>query len=201
MQHFKSCAAPECRRNAHRSENGKRGYCSMHYQRVKKFGDHTIVKKVPSPAIDWIEEHKLYFGLECLKWPFYIAKDGYGRAHYPNGLLTTASRIMCIAAHGEPPTDGHQAAHSCGKGNQGCVNPKHLYWATIERNHADKLAHGTHCRGTRHLNSRLTESDISTIRRLLETHSQLTIARMFGVDQSHISRIKTGDVWGWLKAA
>ncbi|MFZ0270987.1 MAG: hypothetical protein WAL34_03970 [Acidobacteriaceae bacterium] len=173
----------------------------MHYQRVKKFGDPTIVKKVPSPALDWIEANKNHIGDDCLRWPFHIGKDGYGRVHYRAGPLTTASRLMCTTAHGEPPSKKHEAAHSCGKGDQGCVNPNHIYWATSARNHADKIVHGTTNRGERQGRSRLTEADVLEIRQMLGLRTQKEIAHAFGVDESHIAHIKRGKAWGWLKTA
>ena len=124
MQKFLPCAAIECTRNAHRSAEGKLGYCSMHYQRFKRHGDPSIVKPIPMPALDWIESNKTLLNDDCLRWPFHIGKDGYGRAHHRNGPLTTASRLMCIAAHGEPPAAQYEAAHSCGKGSQGCEEGK-----------------------------------------------------------------------------
>jgi hypothetical protein len=201
MQKFVFCHISDCKRNAHRSENGKLGYCSMHYQRFKRHGNALIFKRVPSPALDWIEVHKNYDVDDCLRWPFHVGKDGYGRVHYPNGPLTTASRVMCTEAHGEPPSPKHEAAHSCGNGNKACVNPRHLYWATSARNHADKLIHGTHNRGERQGSSRLTDSDIVQIRELLKTHSQATVAKFYRVDPSHISNIARGTRWGWLTAA
>lgn len=33
---------------------------------------------------------------------------------------------MCELVYGKPPMPKHQAAHNCGKGNLGCINPKHL---------------------------------------------------------------------------
>lgn len=175
----------------------------MHYCRIRAHGDPSVVKKVASPAKDWITEHASHDGDGCLTWPFHIGKDGYGRVHRPsNGTLTTAARLMCEVAHGKPPSPIHEAAHSCGKGNLGCVNPRHVYWATPTRNHADKVQHGTTNRGERQWKSKLTTADIAEIRSLLETDiTQNEIARRFGVNPSNISDIKRGKKWGWLKAA
>jgi hypothetical protein len=80
---FKPCSVDGCARNAHRDGFGKKGMCAMHYQRAKKSGgDPSIVGRRPSPALDWIEAHKDYAGDSCLRWPFAIGKDGYGKAHY-----------------------------------------------------------------------------------------------------------------------
>jgi hypothetical protein len=54
-----------------------------------------------------------------------------------------AHRLMCQLAHGDPPTPDHIAAHSCGRGHEGCVNPNHLSWKTYSENELDKRVHGT----------------------------------------------------------
>lgn len=196
---FKPCAAEGCNRNAHRDAEGKRGWCSMHYQRVKRHGDETIVARVPSPAIDWLRANVAYQGDDCLIWPFAVGSDGYGRAHSPeDGRLMTAANLMCRMAHGEPPTAKHETAHSCGNGHLACVNPKHLRWDTPKGNHADKVTHGTTNRGERQWQAKLTEADVRHIRRLVGTMPQKSIASMFGVHPCTISEIHTRRKWGWL---
>lgn len=196
---FKSCSSDGCSSNAHRDAQGKLGFCSLHYQRFKKHGDPTVVKVQQSPAMDWLRAHAKHSETECLRWPFHIGNDGYGRAHHPmTGGLSTASRLMCIFAHGEPPSNKHEAAHSCGKGNEACVNPNHLYWCTPVENQRERAVHGTSNRGEQQGNSKLTTPEVLRIRVLLENHSQTTVARMFGVDQSHISNIANRKQWAWL---
>lgn len=196
---YTKCNVVDCQRSSDRCSNGRLGYCSMHYQRLKKFGDPSVVNKCPSPARDWIEENKTHTGNDCLKWPFHVGKDGYGRAHGgENSSLSTASRLMCIAAHGEPPSEKHEAAHSCGNGNKGCTNPNHIYWATPKQNQHDRIAHGTSARGSQSPVSKLKESDVLEIRRLLPNHSQYFIAKLFNVSRGTISCIKSGKNWGWM---
>lgn len=195
---FKPCSVQDCERNAHRDENGKKGFCSLHYERQRKHGNPFVVKR-NTRAIDWLRQHSVHTGPDCLVWPFHIGKDGYGRAHYPGyGPITTASRLMCIFAHGEPPTPRHEAAHSCGNGNKGCVNPLHLYWATPAENHSDKIKHGTTNRGERQGRSKLTEENVLQIRQMIGSKTQAAIAKMYGVDQSTISDIRRRKRWGWL---
>ena len=196
---FTTCSVSDCKNNAHRDGDGRKGFCSMHYQRVKKHGDPTVIKVISSPAKDWLIAHVSYKDDNCLQWPFCIGNDGYGRVHYfGNGALTTASRLMCVLAHGEPPSKKHESAHSCGKGSQGCVNPLHLYWATPTTNQRERLAHGTHNRGERQGLSKLTDENVRTIRLLVKSQSQTSVAAMFDIDQSHVSNIVTRKVWAWL---
>jgi hypothetical protein len=148
--------------------------------------------------MDWLTAHASHECDDCLIWPFAIGADGYGRVHRPKGSLTTASNLMCEMVHGPKPSQKHEAAHSCGMGNTGCVNPRHVYWATPKENHADKIKHGTTNRGEQQGASRLTEDDIRQIRSRSGTESQLSLAREFQVDPSHISKIVNRQAWGWL---
>jgi hypothetical protein len=75
---------------------------------------------------------------ECVDWPYARNPDGYGNLHVaPGGPWKAAHRYACEQAHGLPPTPKHEAAHSCGRGASGCVNPRHLRWATSAENKAD----------------------------------------------------------------
>lgn len=196
---FKPCKVSGCDKNSHHDAAGRRGLCVMHYRRLQAHGDVTITKRHDKPTLDWINEHASHESDECLKWPFAIGADGYGRVHMPNvGHMTTASRLMCIVAHGNPPTSKHEAAHSCGKGNEACTNPKHIYWATPTQNQRDRVAHRTSNRGERQWKAKLTECAVIKIRALLESTSQAEIARMFDVDASVISDIKRKKKWAWV---
>ena len=195
---FKQCAIEGCANNAHRDAHGKCGYCNIHYRRIQRHGDANVVMKQASPAKDWLVANKDYQGDECLKWPFAIGKDGYGRAHrFDSGKLSTASRIMCELAHGAPPSQLHECAHRCGNGHLGCTNPNHLYWATSKQNKLDKLIHGTDSRGERSPVARLTADDVLLIRELLKTETHASIAKMFNVSRRAITDINTGRRWAY----
>jgi hypothetical protein len=196
---FKPCSVDGCSRNAHRDDAGKKGFCSMHYSRSLRHGDPTIVKLQSSPAKDWVAAHKDHQGDECLKWPFALGRDGYGRIHRDGGgALTTASNYMCEVAHGPRPSPRHECAHSCGKGREACVNPRHLYWATPQENQNDRVGHGTSNRGTRQWKAKLTEDDIRAIRAMSHTAPQSDISALFDIDRGHISAIINRKKWAWL---
>lgn len=90
----------------------------------------------------WLDSQVAYDGPDCLKWPFGCDSHGYGQVAYA-GKVRRAHRVMCELVNGPPPTPDHEAAHSCGRGANGCVNPKHLSWKTRSENHLDRRGHGT----------------------------------------------------------
>lgn len=133
-----------------------------------------------------------YQGTDCLIWPFRRTKRGYAIVHL-DGRDTTASRRMCILAHGEPPKPHYQAAHSCGNGHLGCVAPNHLQWKTPIENATDKIGHGTHLEGEQlpyaKLDSR-TAKDIYD-----DARPQKEIALAYDVSRATVCLIKQGKIW------
>jgi hypothetical protein len=100
--------------------------------------------------------------------------------------------------HGPPPTPKHQAAHLCGRGGDGCVNPHHLAWKTQAENMADKLIHDTHSRGERCSNAKLTENDVIAIRQLGKSVRHSDLALRFGVSRHTIRNVLYRKDWAWL---
>jgi hypothetical protein len=106
---------------------------------------------------------------------------------------------MCLLAHGEPPSAEHQAAHSCGKGHLGCVNPKHLRWATPSENINDQLAHGTMRTGERHAGSYISERDVIAIRRLYANGVvQRRLAEAFDLSPQRVNEIIKRKAWKYV---
>lgn len=175
-------------------------YCERHYRRFKKHGDPEGGGTAQGELRRWIDAVALrYTGDDCLIWPFGRHKDGYAQGRYPGLTTGRAYRAICELAHGAPPTPKHQAAHSCGKGRDGCVSPAHLLWKTHIENDADKSGHGTRVRGSEHSGAKLTEDDVIVIRGLFGTMTHCSIAERYGVSRPTISLISSGATWGWLK--
>lgn len=103
----------------------------------------------------------------------------------PVKVIRKANRIMCILAHGEPPTPKHIAAHSEGCGHLGCVNRNHLSWKTQEENEADKKRHGTaRCgRGNR---TNLTPADVDEMRAAKGIITAAVIGKKFGLTRAGV---------------
>ena len=168
--------------------------CWMHYQRQRRSGDAHADEPSRGGRTAWLLAHVAWKDdAECLTWPFWRTASGYG-----------PSRKMCTLAHGEPPSPIHQAAHSCGKGHEGCVNPLHLRWATPMENAADRVDHGRVVRGADAHNSKLTDDQVREIKRRLHLGgwgAGRKLAREFGVHEATICDIKKGRRWSHVPLA
>lgn len=191
---FRVCAVEGCANDAG-APGAARGWCPKHYQRWKRCGDAAHVDIDRGAAMRFINEVALPFeGEDCLLWPFARYRDGYGQVWF-EGRLAGAHRVVCQMAHGEPENDGLDAAHSCGNGHDGCVNPGHLRWATRAANFADMAAHGTKPIGEQAPWAKLTDDGVRQIRRLALTMQQKDIAVLMGVSKPTISAVLSGKRW------
>lgn len=137
----------------------------------------------------WLKERVNHNSDECLIWPFSRNHQGYGQVGH-HGKVHKAHRVMCRIAHGEPPAEYFEAAHSCGNGYAGCVNPRHLSWKTPLENRLEANAHGT---GRGHRRKQLP-ADV--VRKIKESpKSYLEIANEFGVYFGTVGKIKRGELY------
>ena len=189
------CAVSECNRTA----KGK-GLCSIHYHRMRRHGDPTAGGISSGSHVRYLQDVALpCTSEECLLWPFKAkAGAGYGKMRI-DGKQKLVHRVVCELAYGKPPSPRHEAAHLCGKGHLGCVNPMHLAWKTPKENKADTLVHGTRNRGENRWSAKLTENDVRDIRRLRETKSLQELMSMFGISHSQVLRIVKRQSWAWLE--
>ena len=181
-----------------------RGWCSRHYQRWRSSGNPLGKHKgMNGDTLKFIEIAKTYVEEDCLLWPYSRLPNGYAVIRIENKLFYV-SRIICEQVNGTPLTEKHEAAHSCGNGHLGCVNPKHLRWATHKENMRDKIKHrtskrGLECpesRGECNGNSKLTSNDVLLIRKSGDTG--IFIAKRFDVSKSLIYAIRHNKLWKWL---
>ncbi len=188
---------PKCSVDGCSAQSSKKGFCGPHYQRLYTYGRaHTVLETPHGTLSKFIRDHVGYADDACLFWPFKSGTRGYG-ALQVNGKLTGAHRYMCMLVYGNPPFDGAYAAHSCGNGHHGCVNPRHLRWATAKENASDKELHGTHRKGEHTYNAKLTEDRVRFIRSSNLTGKQL--AKMFGCSRQIIDKARRRDTWAHVE--
>jgi len=176
----------------------RRGFCDPHYRRFLKYGDaNGGPRSLRGDGLRFLQhviEHES--GDECIVWPFARNLNGYGAAWH-RGRQTMAHRLACLLAHGEPPNPSLHAAHSCNNGHGGCVNPRHLRWATPTENMADMLLHGVRPLGEMCGAAKLKTSDVLAIRAACDVSDEL-LAKQYGVSKLHVRRVKRRQTWGWL---
>ncbi|TCU34166.1 hypothetical protein [Rhizobium azibense] len=194
---FKACSIDGCNRNAHRDKQGRNGMCKAHYRRLRIYGDPLVGRTMDGEPMEWLLRHRDFQGDECLPWPYNKNEHGQGQLRQGDGNIP-ASRMMCILAHGDPPSHVFEAAHSCGNGHLACCNQNHLRWATKKENAADRTLHGTQGRGSKNGHSILTDDDVHEIRRLRGFATFKQLAERFHVHPSCINDIMNGRTWAWL---
>lgn len=185
---IKLCSVQDCN-----AKHYCKTFCSKHYQNWFTHGDPLYTEK--NSVMGWMKRHIKYESDECLWWPFSRLTNGYPVVQTKDGKRRIASRVMCEIAHGTPPCDSMDAAHSCGNGNLGCVNPKHLRWATRIDNCHDKYDHGTHLYGEKAPWSILTEDDVRYILDKEKSGGPTALAEKFGVSKWAIYSIRQRRTW------
>jgi len=188
------CIVPACRQVVEAY-----GYCRNHSRRLRKYGDPLAGPTFWGAPAAWLEANVSRSGSACLTWLFHRKANGYGELTRSGSRKRLyAHREMCILANGPPPTPKHEAAHSCGKGHEGCVHPRHVRWDTAKGNHADRLRHGTHTRGSKNGRAKLSEDDVLAIRALTGMVSTSEIARRFSISHKTAWSVLERQNWRWL---
>lgn len=144
--------------------------------------------KMETPTKRWLALHLDHQDREfCLMWPFHRAQNGYGQI----GVDRAAPhRVMCEYRNGPPPTDLHHAAHSCGMGHLGCVNPWHVDWKTPSENECDK-----HRSGAWRPQRKLTPDQVDEIRSMKGRERTVDTAERLGISERNIRDIQAGKIW------
>lgn len=188
------CTVADCDRSIKAKD-----LCNTHYNRLISRGTASPdvpIRTSPGSREEFIRGVVLnYEGDDCIIWPFSRNKRGYGRISR-DGKQHNAHHIVCMEAHGEPPSPSHESAHSCGRGHEGCVTKRHLRWATRAENHADKIVHDTHNRGERHARSKLTDAQAAEIRERKGQATCAALAQEYGVAPSTVCDIQNGKRYG-----
>jgi hypothetical protein len=110
------------------------------------------------------------------------------------------NRAVCLAFHGAPPSDRHQAAHLDGKTANN--RPENLAWKTPTENAADKVRHGTAPIGAKNAMARLNEARVADIlRRYAAGEKSQCLADEFGVSFATVLAVARGDIWTHVQCA
>lgn len=176
----------------------KASLCWAHYLRLRRHGDPLSGGTGRGEAQRFFDATLAGDTDECVIWPFARDAVGYARIRH-GGENIPAYRLMCERAHGPHNGIETHATHTCGKGNQGCINPKHLEWGTAFKNQQDRVEHGTSNRGEQCGTHKLTAAEVELIfARLNAGERSYLLATEYNVNRVTISDIKTGRSWAWL---
>lgn len=204
------CKTHGCDRAQH-----TRGWCATHYRRVMRTGDEgatmPFAGRAKSP-IQRLEEKSVLVPLcGCRLWvAAFVPAMGYGVMFY-QGRQQYAHRVAWQLAKGPIPS-GLFVLHRCD--TPACVNVDHLFLGTTRDNVLDMMAKGRArmgppsgdrnpmrlhkglLAGARNGSAKLTAEQVEEIRAAYAGGAkQVVLARLFGVNQPHISRIVRGDAW------
>ena len=105
-----------------------------------------------------------------------------------------AHRLSFFSKSGQWP---YVVRHICD--NPPCVNPGHLLGGVQQDNMNDCALRGRAAKGSRHGNSRLTESDVKEIIQLKKIASTKTIAERFAIGEWTINAIMRGVRWSHVR--
>jgi len=140
----------------------------------------------------WLWEQRNHQSDECLWWPFSKNEYGYGQVGYER-TIWKAHKLMCSFVHGERRYPAYEVRHTCGHGQDGCVNPRHLIWGNRSQNGLDKKEHGYSKQGTPRY--KLTPDQVAKIRTLEGTDTLANIAAFYKVSRACIWQIWRGQTW------
>lgn len=131
---------------------------------------------------------------DCWEWT--ACKSRYGIIRH-FGKNMSAHRVSWQINIGLIP-EGMLVCHKCD--NPICVNPNHLFVGTWADNHSDMHAKMRHKYGEDHHKSKLTESDVVSIRAAVENGStKAALARRYGVSDAQIGHIVRRKHWRHVK--
>lgn len=189
-----------------------RGLCSRHYQHRRY---HQL--PLPPPALRAAYDPGAHIDTtsgptSCWPWTGTLDRDGYG-VFKTAGRQHRAHRWALATALGRQLPPDELALHSCD--NRRCCNPAHLRLGDALANSHDAVTRGrlstgddhwTRTRlgdalkGERNASAELTEVLVREIRRRYGAgETQTSLARAFGVTQSHVSGIVRYRSWRHLE--
>lgn len=177
------------------------GMCVKHYTRARRHGSpHTALQRSSEAVAAFLQAAATATTEECI-----IAPGEHRPAARLDGKQMQAARAAWTLAHGDPGE--LHVLHTCngGSGAHGCINIRHLYLNTHQRNMRDKQEAGRQSRGETHGMHKLTEADVHEIRRRYQpgrgrrAGNGKALAKEFGVSIPTISQVAHRESWSWLE--
>src|SRR5512145_1029670 len=130
-------------------------------------------------------------GCECWIWNAAVDTPGYGRLNIGNGHLEGAHRLSWQFHFGPIPV-GLWVLHKCDV--KCCVRPIHLYLGTNKKNIQDCVMRG------QFPPAKIDAQKAKEIREMYMGGgvTQSDLARIYGINQPHISRIVRRECWYYI---
>lgn len=143
---------------------------------------------------------QLGFVSPCWEWIGNLNDRGYGMITVGRKQVR-AHRVAWQLYTGRAPPAGRFVCHACD--NPRCVSPLHLFLGTAADNARDMRDKGranlpppsSSLRGEDHPRAKLTAAKVAAIRYLIRNRTGRDLAKIYGVSESTISAIKTGQQW------
>jgi hypothetical protein len=184
--HPKACSVRDCSRKHY-----AKGWCEMHYQRIKKYGDPSGGRThAPAETRFWRQVRKTR---SCWLWTGKIENNGYGRFQVggKGSPSVGVHRYSCELHHGPIPA-GMVVMHSCDR--RECVNPAHLSTGTPRENTQDMVRKGRDTLiGERNSFAKLTDEAVREIR--LTKPGTRGLTKKYGVSKETIAKVRKGLSW------
>jgi hypothetical protein len=145
----------------------------------------------------WMRVEK---GDGCWNWVGALTSEGYGQLKILRRHFLAHRFVFDLMIGQVPPR--YFVCHRCD--NRRCVNPEHLFLGTAADNNGDMTAKGRRRSGDAWVPNGqrvrgVTRAQVQEIRSLYKGRglgpSQAELARRFGVSQTHIGRIVSGNHW------
>ena len=190
MSDVSTCSIEDCPRPVK-----FRGLCRPHYRRWKAHGEPTAGGASPAMRLAFIERAVTHPGPDCLIWPY--GRNGRGYAEVKSQARSTGvHRIVCSRVHGNAAPN-MEAAHSCGRGHDGCVTGAHLSWKSRADNFQDRMEHGTWPVGEQSPRAKITDDDVRAIR--ASGLTQGALGKLYGISRQQIGNIQSGKSWSHIE--
>lgn len=166
-----------------------RGLCRHHYTKAWNQGEHenyAVVlgtKPLQERLLEKVQKNPI---TGCWNWVGNRNDYGYGLL-WRDRRSRRAHRIAFELFNG-PVSDDEVVCHRCD--NPRCVNPEHLFKGMVFDNNQDTARKGRHRMGLEHHAAKLSDDDVRAI--LASSNRVGDLARIYGVHQSTISKLRSG---------